>query len=257
MLLVVDIGNTNIEAGLYDGDLLTKKFRISSDTSKTTDEYSMTFATIFDINSIKKEDIDGVIISSVVPKLSHAVPKMCERFLHIDPIIVGAGTKTGLNIKYYNPKEVGADRIVSSVSCKENYGYPAIIVDIGTAITFDYLDEEGSYHGGAIAPGIQIAADALFLRTSKLPRVELEESKTVIGKSTIEAMKSGLVNGYVGLIDGIIEKMLEELCKDKSQVKIISTGGFSSLLASKSKYIELSDTDLILKGLKSIYEKNV
>lgn len=142
---------------------------------------------------------------------------MCERFLHIDPIIVGAGTKTGLNIKYYNPKEVGADRIVSSVSCKENYGYPAIIVDIGTAITFDYLDEEGSYHGGAIAPGIQIAADALFLRTSKLPRVELEESKTVIGKSTIEAMKSGLVNGYVGLIDGIIEKMLEELAKEKAR----------------------------------------
>lgn len=256
MLLVIDIGNTNIVFGVYDGDELTHYWRISSDTDRASDEYGLILRQLLNVNDLEYGDIDDVIIASVVPKLTHTIPTMCERYLNITPLIVGTGTKTGINIRYDNPKEVGADRIVNSVAGYEHYGGPLIIVDIGTAISFDVLNEKGDYLGGAIAPGIGIASDALFMRTSKLPKVELTDPTRVIGRTTIQSMQSGIIFGYIGLIDGMIERILEEMGTTEENTKVLGTGGFSRLIIQQSKYINELDIMLTLKGLKIIYEKN-
>lgn len=256
MLLVIDVGNTNIVFGIYKDKELLYDWRIATEKDRTSDEYGLLFDQTFRYNNIDKSEIKDVIISSVVPPLMHTLPTMSMRYLGIEPIVVGPGVKTGINIKYDNPKEVGADRIVNAVAGFEKYGGPLIIVDLGTAITFCSISKEGDYLGGVITPGIKISSEALFLRTAKLPKVEIVKPEKVIGKSTVTSIQSGIVYGYIGMIDYIIEKMIFEMETDKSEVNIIATGGFSSLIVSESKYIEKIDKMLTLEGLRIIYERN-
>ncbi len=256
MLLVIDVGNTNIVFGLFKGKELTFDWRIATDKDRTSDEYGLLFHQIFEHNNIKISEIDDVIISSVVPPLMHTLPAASIKYLKKEPIVIGPGVKTGMNIKYDNPKEVGADRVVNAVAAYEKYGGPIIIVDFGTANTFCYVNEEGEYLGGVITPGIKISAEALFLRTAKLPKVELVKPEKVIGKNTINSIQSGLIYGYIGMVDYIIEKMIKEMNADKDKIKVVATGGFSRLIASESKYIKIIDSWLTLDGLRIIYERN-
>lgn len=256
MLLVIDVGNSNIVFGVYKDEDLIYNWRISTDKERTTDEYALTFQQIFTHHKIDLAEIKDIIISSVVPSLLHTLPNMSRKYFNIDPIVIGPGVKTGINILYDNPKEVGADRIVNSVAAYEKYGAPLIIVDIGTAITFDVINRNGDYLGGVIAPGIRISADALFMRTAKLPKVEILKPEKVIGKNTIASIQSGMVYGYIGMIDYIIERIVEESQIELSEFKIIGTGGFSQLITSESKYIDKMDSLLTLDGLRIIYERN-
>lgn len=256
ILLVIDIGNTNIVCGIYKEEELIKDWRIATKENKTSDEYGMEFRQIMEIHNISHEDIEDIIISSVVPNLMHTIPAACTRYLGIKPYVINDLTDTGIKNGYTNPKEVGSNRIVNAAAGYKKYGGPLIIVDIGTAITFDYITEEGEYLGGAIAPGLAISSEALFMKTSKLPKIEIDKPKTVIGKSTVESIQSGLVYGYIGLVDSIIERILEEKGKTAEEVKILGTGGFSVLISNNSRYIECVDKMLTLDGLKIIYDRN-
>lgn len=256
MLLVIDVGNTNIVFGLYEGDKLAFDWRISSDKDRTSDEYGLLFDQIFKYNNISVLEIEDVIISSVVPTLMHTLPATCMRYLNKEPIVIGPGVKTGMNIRYDNPREVGADRIVNAVAAYDKYGGPLIIVDFGTANTFCYVSKEGDYLGGVITPGIKISSEALFLRTAKLPKVELVKPEKVIGKNTVTSIQSGMVNGYIGMVDYIIEQMMKEMEVEHKDINVVATGGFSQLIASESKYIKIIDKMLTLDGLRLIYERN-
>lgn len=256
MLLVIDVGNTNIVFGIYKDDELLYDWRISTSKDRTSDEYGLVFNQIFQFNGINPKDIKSVIMSSVVPPLMHTIPTMSMRYLGIDPMIVGPDLDTGINIKYDNPNEVGADRIVNAVAGFKKYGGPLIIVDVGTAITFCSISSEGDYLGGIIYPGIKISSEALFMRTAKLPKVEILKPDRVIGKNTASSIQSGLVYGYIGMIDYIIKKMIEEMGTSKEEVTVVGTGGFSTLIASESEYICEIDRLLTLEGLKMIYERN-
>lgn len=260
MLLVVDIGNTNTVIGVFRKHNLLFDFRIGTDPMRTSDELLVTINELLQINKISKEDIEDIIIASVVPNLVYSWQSASMKFFGKKPLVVGEGTKTGMNIKVDNPKEVGADRIVNAVAAYEKYKSPMIVVDLGTATTFDVINSAGDYIGGPIAPGIKISSEALFMRTAKLPKIELHPPKRAIEKNTSENMNSGIVYGYIGLIDNIIEKMIEELKEmgeDLNDLKIISTGGYSYLLANASKYIEIVDRDITLEGLRIIYERTI
>jgi len=254
MILVMDVGNTNIVIGVYEGRDLLHNWRLSTNRSSTADEYGLAICNLFQHAQVNIADINGVIISSVVPPLNYILDEMCERYLHKVPFVVGPGLKTGLNIRYENPKEVGADRIVNAVAAIELYGPPLIIVDFGTATTYDYIDEHGQYIGGAIAPGIGISTEALYQRAAKLPRIELNKPKDTIGRNTVSSMQSGIIYGYVGQVDGIVNRICEETGK---QPKVIATGGFAELIASESSTIDEVNALLTLTGLRVLYERNV
>lgn len=253
MILVMDVGNTNIVLGVYEGRQLLHNWRLSTNRSATADEYGLAICNLFRHVGLEIDSIKGVIFSSVVPPLNHILDEMSERYLRKVPLVVGPGLKTGMNIRYENPKEVGADRIVNAVAAIELYGPPLIIVDFGTATTYDYIDEHGQYIGGAIAPGIGISTEALYQRAAKLPRIELSKPKDTIGRNTVTSMQSGIIYGYVGQVDGIVRRICEET---GTKPKVIATGGFAELIASESSVIDEVNPLLTLTGLRILYERN-
>ncbi|MFA9559806.1 type III pantothenate kinase [Evansella sp. AB-rgal1] len=253
MIFVLDVGNTNIALGVYKKEELVYHWRIGTDTSKTEDQYAMIIKDLFHDKGLRLTDIEGIIISSVVPPIMFSLEQMCIKYFHIKPMVIGPGIKTGLNIKYDNPKEVGADRIVNAVAGIHFYGSPLIIVDFGTATTYCYINEQNHYMGGAIAPGINISTEALYNKASKLPRIEIAKPNSIIGKNTVHAMQAGILYGYVGQVEGIVKRMK---AASKSEPTVIATGGLASLIAKDSDVIDIVDPLLTLKGLQIIYEKN-
>jgi len=253
MILVMDIGNTNIVLGVYGEDRLLHHWRLETDRHKTEDEFGMQVKALLDDVGLTFSSVDGIIMSSVVPPIMSALERMCQKYFRIKPLIVGPGVKTGLNIKYDNPREVGADRIVNAVAAIEEYGAPLIIVDFGTATTYCYINEHRQYMGGAIAPGINISTEALYSRASKLPRIEIARPASVVGKNTVSAMQAGIVYGYVGQAEGIVARMKLE---SRQQPLVVATGGMASLIANESAVIDKVDPFLTLKGLYLIYKRN-
>ncbi len=254
MLLAFDVGNTNIVCGVYKGRELIEHWRMSTDRLQTVDGYGSIMGTLFMLNGLHFEDVEDVIISTVVPPLTPTLERMSMRYFHVRPIFVGPGIKTGMNILYDNPKELGADRIVNAVAAIEEYGGPSIIIDLGTATTFCAINEKGNYLGGAVAPGIGISMEALFQRASKLPRIELKRTPGVICRNTVSSMQAGIYYGFVGQIDGITTRMKEEL--NAPDATVIATGGLATLISSGSNTIDIVDPMLTLKGLLILYEKN-
>ncbi len=253
MLLVIDIGNTNIVMGVYDGDRLINHWRVRTERNMTEDEFHLLATGLFDRAGIATASIERTIISSVVPPMVNILDAFCRRYLHQAPVWVDAKTFTAMPIRYKNPAEVGADRIVNAVAAYERYRCALIVIDFGTATTFDVISEDGAYLGGAISPGIMIAAEALFQKASKLPRVELLHApESAIGKDTAGSMQSGILFGYAGLVDGMVERLQKEL---DSKARVIATGGLAPLMAGIARSIESVEPDLTLEGLKLISER--
>jgi type III pantothenate kinase len=253
MLLVIDVGNTNTVLGLFDGDRLRASWRVFTQNYRTSDELRILLGLLLQQEGANLESINGCCISSVVPQLNMALMRVSQSMLKIEPVMVGPGIKTGLILQYDNPKEVGADRIVNSVAALEEYGGPLVIVDFGTATTLDVVSAKGEYKGGVILPGLQVSADVLSERCAKLPRVEVSRPASAIGRNTVDSIRSGLTYGYAELIDGLIERISQEM---DTQFKVIATGGLSQAIAAIAKSIQHVDPLLTLKGLKAIYRKN-
>ena len=254
MLLTIDIGNTNVTLGVFDGDSIQADWRLRSSRHASKDEVGMYLVGLFQHAGLTAQDLDGVCLASVVPPLTGTYVQACKQYLKTTPLVVETGVKTGVKVMVSEPRSVGADRIVNACAVKEKGGGPAIVVDFGTATTFDALDKDGNYLGGAIAPGLEIAADSLSGRTAKLPRVELVVPQKVIGKTTIDAIRSGLVYGYVALVEGMIERISEELSDDPV---VVATGGLASLISSLTDSIDQVEPNLTLDGLRLIWNLNV
>lgn len=254
MLLVFDVGNTNIVLGLYDGDKMIYHWRAATNELKTADEYAASLGMMFQLDGVTFAMVTDIIISSVVSPVNPTLEYLCRRYFHVEPMMVGPGMKTGLNILYDNPRELGADRIVNAVAGITLYGGPLIIIDLGTATTFCAIDEKKRYLGGAVTPGIGISMEALFQRASKLPRIELTPASSVICKNTVSAMQSGIYYGAIGQVDGIVRRMKKEM--GYKEIKVIATGGLADLIASQSETIDVIDPLLTLKGLYILFKKN-
>jgi type III pantothenate kinase len=253
MLLVIDVGNTNTVVGLYEGQTLAYNWRITTDKSRTGDEYAMLLHELLRLASVSFDCIEDVIVSSVVPPTLHAIETLCSKYVGRSPYVVGPGIKTGMPILYENPREVGADRIVNAVAAFARWQRSLIVVDFGTATTFDYVTGKGQYQGGAIAPGLKISADALFEKASKLPRVEVIKPPFVVAKNTVNSIQSGLFFGYVGLVDGIVDRMKKETRDDPL---VVATGGLATLIAKETQTINEVVPDLTLEGLRILYLRN-
>jgi len=259
MLLVIDVGNTNTVIGIFDGEKLIESWRIGTTVERTTDEYGILLKELLVFSKVKRQEITGMIISCVVPPLRQSLDGLGRKYLNVEPLMVEPGVRTGMSIHMDNPREVGADRIVNAVAGFYKHKTSLIIIDLGTATTFDFVSAEGVYEGGVITPGLGISAEALFREASKLPRVELIIPKSVIGKNTITAMQSGIINGYAGLIDAIVLKMKKEIKEQypkEPEPKVLATGGLVPLIAQQAKTIDVVDNDLTLEGLRIIYELN-
>jgi type III pantothenate kinase len=256
MLLVIDVGNTNTVVGLYDEEQLLHDWRIRTEIDHTIDEYGVLIYNLYQSSRMKAKEmkaVNAIIISCVVPPMLNILEPLCIKYFNIKPLIVGPGIKTGMPIFYDNPKEVGADRIVNAVAAFKKYQKESIIVDFGTATTFDYVSPKGEYMGGCIAPGIVISSEALFARASKLPRVEFSKPKTIITKDTVSAIQAGIMFGYAGLVDGIVDRMKAEA---KTKPFVIATGGLARIVAQETKSIDIIEEMLTLDGLRIIYELN-
>ena len=254
MIFVLDVGNTNIKIGLFEGKKLMHSWRIATDWNKTSDEYGMLLTDLFKHTGQSVEAVEGIIISSVIPSINYTLEHMCSYYFSIKPIMVGPGIKTGLNIKYDNPKEVGADRIVNAVAAYKKYQGPCVVIDFGTATTFGYVTEKGEFLGGCICPGIKIATEALVQRAAKLPKIELTFPEQIVARNTVSNMQAGVMYGYVGQVNYIIAEIKEEMgCKS---AKVVATGGMSRLIANMTDSIDTVDPLLTLEGLRFIYELN-
>jgi type III pantothenate kinase len=247
------VGNTNTVLGLFDGDQLVHDWRIRTVVDHTVDEYGMLIYNLYKTSRISSRKIQDIIISCVVPPMLNILEPLCQKYFNLKPLIVGPGVKTGMPIFYDNPKEVGADRIVNAVAGYEKYKKDLIIVDFGTATTFDYVSEKGEYMGGCISPGIMISSDALFERAAKLPRVEISKPKSIVAKDTVSSMQAGIMYGYAGLVDGICDRIKAEV---KSNPLVVATGGLAKIVAPETKSIDVVDEMLTLEGLRIIYLRN-
>jgi type III pantothenate kinase len=254
MILAVDIGNTHIVFGVFEGSRIEHHWRIGTDKSKTSDEYGILFRQLMHIKDIDLNSVKGAVISCVVPTIQSTVTNALKTYFDVDPVVVGPGIKTGMPILYHNPKEVGADRIVNGIAAFDKYRGCVVVVDFGTATTFDCISEKGEYMGGVITPGLLISAEALYQHASRLPRVEIAKPENIIGKTTVESIQSGLIHGYAGLVDGIVKKIKTEM---KTVPHVIATGGMAHFIAPESGTIEEVDEFLTLRGLKLIHDRNV
>ena len=253
MLLIIDIGNTHIVLGVYQKNERRYDWRIHTNHHATFDEYAMLIKSLFQSVQLSFNTIKGCVISSVVPPLTETLIDFSRKYLSVEPIVLGPGVKTGLNILYDNPKEVGADRIANAVAAIDQVGKPVIVVDFGTATTFDLIDEQGNYAGGAIFPGIQVSVESLLKNAAKLPRVEIVKPETVIGKNPVQSIQAGLYFGYASLVDGMVMKMKALL---STEAKVIATGGLAELICRETKTIDELNPYLTLEGLRLIYDRN-
>lgn len=253
MLVVVDVGNTNITLGVYNEDKLIANFRLTTKLQRTSDEFGIALFSFFQTKNINPQDVEDVLISSVVPKIMHSLTNAIRKYFNIEPIIVGPGIKTGICIKTENPKELGADRIVDIAAAYHIYGGPTLVIDFGTATTYDYVNELGEFEFGVTSPGIEICAQALWTQAAKLPEIEIKKPESIVCRNTITSMQGGLVYGYIGQTEYIIKKVKEAVGKD---IKVVATGGLGRIIYNETDMIDVYDPDLAFKGMKVIYHKN-